>query len=102
MNRFLRFFGRFFDGGWGKTGCSLRCFDGEIVVDWVVIVVKKMVAFFRRKTRHILEIYFRVSGLGVTLRVLKLPDHVRLIVGMIRAGEAESCGHGLLALRDTA
>ncbi len=49
MNRFLRFFGRFFDGGWGKTGRSLWCFDGEIVVKCMVIVVKKMVAFSGEK-----------------------------------------------------
>jgi hypothetical protein len=61
MNRIFRFFGRFFDGGWEKTGCSLWCFDGEIVVECVVIVVKKMVLFLSPKTRHILEIYFFVA-----------------------------------------
>ena len=37
---------------------------------------------------------------GVTLGVLELPDEVGLIVGMIRAGEAEHFGHDLLAFRD--
>jgi hypothetical protein len=52
----------FFDGVLEKVVCWGWFFDGEIVVRCVVIVVKKTVLFLRRKTCHILEIYF--SGLS--------------------------------------
>jgi hypothetical protein len=58
------------------VGCWTWFFDGEIVVRCVVIVVKKMVLFLRRKTRHILEVYFRVgpevpATLSISLEILK-------------------------------
>lgn len=37
---------------------------------------------------------------GVILEVLELVDQVGLIVGMIRAGEAERCVHGLPSFRN--
>ena len=47
----------------------------------------------RFPTRHRAEVRRDLSS-GVTLGVLELVDQVGLIFGMIRAGEAERCGHG--------
>ena len=65
------------------------------------IVVKKMVLILKQKHATFWKYIFSgLSGSGVTPGVLELVDQGGLIVGMICVGEAERCGHGLLALRD--
>ena len=61
MKPFFSGFTGVFLGGFGKTGVLLWCLDGEIVVECVVNVVKKMALNRARKTRHILQIYFSGS-----------------------------------------
>ena len=72
-------------------GTKLRNGAGRGEIDVV------RVRHYRHQRLGTLERRWR-SGSGTSWGVLDLVDQVGLIVGMIRAGEAERCGHGLPAL----